>query len=98
MHSGLSKGIIYLHYQEDLIIPPHIREDTESFYYWENNFNQQTEHMPQPNIYRKESQMAEAFVFQTLAVYHCVCLNCTGWPINERNCLNVAKLSKLFGG
>lgn len=77
MHSGLSEGIIYLHYREDLIIPPHIRA-SESFYYRENNFNQQTEHMPQPNIYRKESQMAEEFVFQTLAVYHCVCLNCTG--------------------
>lgn len=77
MHSRLSNGIIYLHYQEDLIIPPHIRRDTESFYYRENNFNQQTEHMPQPNIYHKESQMSEELVFPNPAEYSCVCLNCT---------------------
>lgn len=56
------------------MIPPHIREDTESFYYQENNFNQQTEHMSNLNIYCKGSQMAEEFIFQTLAVYNYMCL------------------------
>lgn len=86
MHSRSSNDIIYLRYQEDLIIPPYIRRDTESFYYRENNLNQQTEHMPQPNIHCKESQMSEEFIFQNLTVYSCMCLNCTDWPTNETNC------------
>lgn len=90
----LSKGIIYLHYWEDLIIPPHIRGDTESSYGWENRFNQQTEHTPPPkNIYF--FRWLKSWCSQPLClVPQLHRLD----PKRGKKCPNAAELSKILAG